>query len=123
MPTPYEVFLFTHTKKHDRKTFIDKRSKSLDDKVVSFREASQVNSWLKVIFLSQKKKKYIYIYIYLFFGCPLYYFVPSSRQQPTFFFHHQAASSQLPSHFFFHFLFSFSLFFFIFPFISFSFSI
>ncbi|KAM0947835.1 hypothetical protein DsansV1_C07g0071811 [Dioscorea sansibarensis] len=44
MPTPNELFHFTHMKKHDGQTFIGERSKSLDDKVVKLREASQVNS-------------------------------------------------------------------------------
>ncbi|XP_039127019.1 uncharacterized protein LOC120263208 [Dioscorea cayenensis subsp. rotundata] len=41
---PHELFLFTHTKKHDGQTFIDEKSKSLNDKVLSLREAPQTIS-------------------------------------------------------------------------------
>ncbi|XP_057994922.1 uncharacterized protein LOC131175239 [Hevea brasiliensis] len=37
-PTPTELFVHTHTRKHDKETFVDKKSKKIHDAIVARRE-------------------------------------------------------------------------------------
>ncbi|PWA37758.1 hypothetical protein CTI12_AA587510 [Artemisia annua] len=42
-PNPFELFVYTHTKNHDQTTFIDKKSKKINDNVLRLREAREAN--------------------------------------------------------------------------------
>ncbi|GJT44521.1 PDR ABC-type transporter family protein [Tanacetum coccineum] len=42
-PNPFELFVYTHTKNHDKETFIDKKAKTINDNVLRLREAREAN--------------------------------------------------------------------------------
>ncbi|GKA80638.1 PDR ABC-type transporter family protein [Tanacetum coccineum] len=42
-PNPFELFVYTHTKNHDKETFIDKKAKTINDNVLQLREAREAN--------------------------------------------------------------------------------
>ncbi|GJY98587.1 PDR ABC-type transporter family protein [Tanacetum coccineum] len=42
-PNPFELFVYTHTKNHDKEIFIDKKAKTINDNVLQLREAREAN--------------------------------------------------------------------------------
>ncbi|GKE65033.1 PDR ABC-type transporter family protein [Tanacetum coccineum] len=42
-PNHFELFVYTHTKNHDKETFIDKKAKTINDNVLRLREAHEAN--------------------------------------------------------------------------------
>ncbi|GJZ72155.1 PDR ABC-type transporter family protein [Tanacetum coccineum] len=42
-PNPFELFVYTHTKNHDKETFIDKKAKTINDNMLRLREACEEN--------------------------------------------------------------------------------
>nr|GEX61254.1 PDR ABC-type transporter family protein [Tanacetum cinerariifolium] len=42
-PNPFELFMYTYTKNHDKETFIDKKAKRINDNMLRLREAREAN--------------------------------------------------------------------------------